>query len=256
MDIQYASDLHLEFPDNTEYLAAHPLEVKGDILVLAGDTIVLMDDEWKKHPFFDWCAANYRETFLLPGNHEYYGGEEVNNRFWNYEYFVRENVRYINNKSVRIDDTELFFTTLWTKVPEKNLVAVELCMNDCRLIQLAGGIFNALDYSKLHKRCVVWLAQAMLTSDAKHKIVVTHHQPTLRYSNPERNLGPVGSAYMVDMDSFICRFRPEYWIHGHTHYNGGSGTVIGKTTLLCNQMGYVKYKQNGTFSHDAHIHIE
>ena len=38
MKIQFVSDLHLEFPDNRAWLAAHPLEVAGDILLIAGDT--------------------------------------------------------------------------------------------------------------------------------------------------------------------------------------------------------------------------
>ena len=37
MKIQYASDLHLEFAENSSYIKHNPLKVTGDILILAGE---------------------------------------------------------------------------------------------------------------------------------------------------------------------------------------------------------------------------
>lgn len=43
MKIQYMSDLHLEFADNSRYFKHNELPVTGEILVLAGDVFYLKD---------------------------------------------------------------------------------------------------------------------------------------------------------------------------------------------------------------------
>ena len=67
MKIQYASDLHLEFADNWRYLKENPLQVTGDILVLAGDIGYLGDENYSKHPFWDW-ASGHCPKFCVNGN--------------------------------------------------------------------------------------------------------------------------------------------------------------------------------------------
>lgn len=253
MKIQYASDLHLEFRENTVFLTAHPLEVSGDILVLAGDIHVFRGRAWERHPFFDWCAEHYLQTYIIPGNHEYYDGVELCERFDDYEYFIRENVRYINNRSAVMNGVELFFTTLWSIIQPVEIVTVQMGLTDCRRIKYQGRGFTAHDYETLHRQSLSWLGNALQQSKASQKVVVTHHQPTLRFSDPRFVNSAINSAFAVDIDNFIEQSGADYWIYGHTHHNGGCGTRIGHTALLCNQLGYVRHSEHIGFSHDACI---
>ena len=229
MKIQYASDLHLEFAENRNFIENGGITPVGDVLVLAGDVSYLRDRNMMKRRFFDWAAEHFRETFIVPGNHEFYHGYDIAQTMEDYEFAYRDNVRYLNNRSVVLGNTELFFTTLWTRIG----------MNDFRHGILGGARFCANDVDGLHGQCMDWLSGVLAASTAKHKVVVTHHCPTLRDAFNGYPGGALNSAFQVDLDAFLEKCGAEYWIYGHTHFSGGSGSKIGDTTLLCNQLGYV-----------------
>lgn len=250
MKIQYASDLHLEFAANRDYIKQDGILPSGDILVLAGDISYLGDKKMMKRDFFDWCSEHYTQTLIVPGNHEFYHGYDIAKTMEDFEYPYRQNVSYLNNKSIVIGNTELFFTTLWTRIDPIHLYAIERGMTDFRYGVLDNRRFCANDVDSLHKKCLQWLKQALLASTAAHKVIVTHHCPTFR---PQFNAYPDGtlnSAFQVDLDSFIETSGADYWIYGHTHFHGGSGETIGKTRLLCNQLGYVFCHEHRHFHKD------
>ncbi|MBR5703085.1 MAG: metallophosphoesterase [Bacteroidales bacterium] len=255
MKIQYASDLHLEFAENKSFIEHGGMEPVGDVLVLAGDVSYLGDRKMWKRPFWDWCAEHFRETFIVPGNHEFYGGFDIGRTMADYELIVRPNVQYLNNRSVVFGETELFFTTLWTKIDQTCLWTVQHGMNDYQYGKLNGKRFCANDVDGLHTQCIDWLSGALAASKAEHRIVVSHHCPTMRRDFNSCPGGALNSAFQVDLDAFIEGSSVDYWIYGHTHFTGGSGTKIGGTMLLCNQLGYTFYNEHIAFNGKAYIEL-
>lgn len=255
MRIQYASDLHLEFEGNRRWLSQDGLKPDGDILVLAGDITYLGVPYAFKFDFFDWCSDHFFQTLIVPGNHEFYGGFDVAETLSGFDCSLHDNVRYVNNKSVVIGDTELFFTTLWTKIDPVCLPAVQRGMNDYRLACYNGQVLKASDVDGIHQQCLSWLESAIVSSSAKHKVVVTHHCPSCRREFNNYPDGVLNSAFHVDLDACIERCGADCWIYGHTHFNGGSGTQIGSTHLFSNQLGYISYNEQLFFSPAAVVEL-
>ncbi len=241
MTIQYASDLHLEFQQNTKWLTEHPLQVAGDVLVLAGDIILLGEEALKQHPFFDWCSSNYRLTLIVPGNHEYYkGAPALDDTLRDYDLPLRHNVHYCNNHSVTLGDTQIFLTTMWSRISPENIDCVQAGMTDFYRIIYDGDLLLAQDCATVHRRCLRWLDAALQASTARHKVVVTHHCPMM-VEDPKYKPNGLTEAFVVDMSDFIQNHSIDHWIYGHTHYNAGDGMQLGSTTMHCNQLGYVRY---------------
>jgi hypothetical protein len=66
----------------------------------------------------------------------------------------------------------------------------------------------------------------------------------------------ITQAFTVELFDFIEEYSDiiNYWIYGHHHFNTEE-FKIGNTTLLTNQLGYVRSGENDLFKMDAIIEV-
>jgi len=253
MKIQYASDLHLEFPENSDYLIKNPITPIGDILILAGD-ITYFDGKYFSNPFFDKISKNFKETFILCGNHEYYGGFDVSQHKEPFIYKVKDNVFYLNNQVIKRDNVELIFTTLWSNIPDLYKETVQKGVNDYYKVYFGDNLLTPEIQNKLHQNCLTFLKKALNQPTKKKRIVITHHLPSYSCIHPYYQGSPINSAFANNQEGLIEKLNIDYWIYGHTHANMEPIT-IGKTKLLINTFGYVHFQEHQSFQNDLIIKI-
>ena len=253
MKIQYASDLHLEFAENTRYLRENPLAVTGDVLVLAGDIGYLEDKTCDKHPFWNWAADNYEQVIAIPGNHEFYGGFDIENLHDGWSYAIRPNVHYHYNAVISLGNTELVLTTLWGQIDFLKAAETVRRVNDFRYIRCGQKTLDWTRFNEEHFRCFHFLNNSIKQSKAKHIIVVSHHVPAAALMAPEFQDSDLNGAFMVNLTDYIKAGPIEYWIYGHSHRN--VCTTVGRTVCVSNQLGYVFSNEHGSFDGAKYIEI-
>lgn len=245
MRIQFMSDLHLEFKDNAALLSQLPLQATGDVLVLAGDIIYIGNRELERSPFLSWAADHYEQVLLVAGNHEFYGGHDMAAGGGSWEYKLASNVGYFHNRVVRLGDVDFILTTLWSHIPHDQERLVNTYLNDFHKISFDGHQLTTADYNAEHARCLNFLRHAVASSKARHRVVVSHHVPTLLCSPPKLRTikdGRLLSAFTVDLTDYISQAPVDVWIYGHSHSN--FGVNLGGTRVLSNQLGYVFRGEN------------
>ncbi len=244
LNIQYCSDLHLEFPENRAFIKDHPLHPKGDILLLAGD--IMPFSQMEKHDeFFDEICAKFKTVYWIPGNHEYYHFDAAKkNGVMNER--IRENVFLVNNITIEQLDVRFIFSTLWTKISPLYEPHITYGMNDFRVIRYNGGRFSAIEYNRLHRESLNFIRGELNKNYTGKTILVTHHVPTFM-NYPEQYKGSLlNEGFAVELFDFIEQSGIDCWIYGHHHCNT-SDFVIGSTTMLTNQLGYVRAGEHHLF---------
>jgi len=252
LKIQYCSDLHLEFAENKKFIKQNPITPVGDIFLLAGD-IILFNQIDKHKDFFKYISDNFKQTYWIPGNHEYYHFDAATKSGIINEK-ITSNVSLVNNIAVQHENVNLIFTTLWSKISPENEWLIERRMNDFHVIKYDDHRLSSQQFNLFHAQSMEFLLSAIQQNASASSIVVTHHVPTL-LNYPEVYRGSdLNEAFAVELFDLIEKSNINYWIYGHHHFNTADFT-IGNTRLLTNQLGYIHAGEHELFQQDKIIHI-
>jgi predicted phosphohydrolase len=227
------------------------LKACGDILILAGD-IVPLHDEFLNNPFFSYISRNYKQVFWVPGNHEYYY-RNIFDFGSSFNMKLRDNITVLNNTVLQVEDIHFIFSTLWTKIGEKNEKYIELNVSDFEFITNNDKKFRVKDLNKLHNESLNFIKQST-NPEVTKTVIVTHHLPSIRCNKSEHNKSIINEAFSVDLTGFIETSNVNFWIYGHSHFNQ-KPIHIGKTILLTNQLGYIQQNEHNGFRNNAYFSL-
>ncbi len=236
MIIQYTSDLHLEFPENKNFLKTNPIQALGDVLLLTGDIVpfAVMD---KHADFFDFLSDNFKTTYWIPGNHEYYYFD-LAKKCGVLNENIRNNVHLVNNLSIIQDDVRFIFSTLWTKISPANHWKIERSLSDFHVIKYNNKRFTIEEFNQLHQESIAFIEHELQLNHDGKTVVATHHVPTF-VNYPEQYKGDaLNEAFAVELFDMIYNSKINYWVFGHHHHNR-EPFKLGNTNMLTNQLGYV-----------------
>lgn len=251
MKVQFCSDLHLEFASNRKYLKHHPIIPSADVLIIAGDTYYL-NKHYEDLDFINKVADEFERVYLIPGNHEYYGGFDVATALEPSLKAIKSNVFMVNNQSIEIEGVNFIFSTMWSKI-EKNILELMRGMMDFRQIKYKNEAFNINHFNELHEVAFNFIKKAV-NSKGK-KVVVTHHLPSSNCNADEFKGSVLNEAFCVEKTNFILNNEIDCWIYGHSHRNI-KDFKIGNTKMLTNQFGYVDWNEHKSFNRQKVIEIK
>jgi len=263
MKINLVSDMHINFQD---------IELPGgDVLVMAGDIIeaghlrladnakqnVFIADRYRR--FFKEEMPKYRHVVYVCGNHEHYSNsyDDTHDRI---QKELPDNVHFLENDFVKIDDVWFFGGTFWTDMNKGDPITMHTLkhgMMDFKCIKFKDSIEVQTGYGDSYwtsqftpayakgvfHKTVENLKQFLETHPDEKVVVVSHHAPTELSIDPfYKNEYHMNGGYHSRLSDFIMdHTNIKVWCHGHMH--NFTDYMIGDTRVIANPRGYKGYEQ-------------
>ena len=232
MKLRYFSDIHLEFikPNKLQNILKHMVQKEDEILILAGDIGNPYSENY--YNFMKHINQEFKKTFVIAGNHEYYGKYSMENtKNHMKEYFQQHpNISFLENQIEKYNGVNFLGTTLWSHISKP-----EYEIND--LYEIPN--FDHKKYNKLNKSCIDFMKTA-LQKDEKY-VIITHHLPSqslIHEKYKTTQMLPYNQWFYCDMDEFIKKnsHKIAAWIYGHTHTP--LEQILYDIPMCCNPIGY------------------
>jgi len=238
VEIQIASDLHIEYkndhiPNPLDYITP-----TADILILAGDIGSLYKIE-QLEGFLLKLSPHFKYIIYVPGNQEYYMFQEYKplemhfllDRLYKIEQDIT-NLYILNKSSIMIEDVCITGCTLWS----------DLKINIPKFIVRINGISNEI-YTQKFKTELNYIKKMIdhCNNNNLKLMVVTHYCPT--YKALGQHHKRFSSLYVTNLDYLLNQNKIHTWVCGHIHKNFDFVTE-GGTRVVGNQKGKPKDKIN------------
>jgi len=237
MKLQILSDQHLEFKQNLRYFISR-CHKRADTLLIAGDLLPYNDKTYDSI-VKNRILTKWKNTIVIPGNHEFYGSDVDDPFFGSAENTISldngNTCHYVNNKVLEINGIYYVCSTLWSYVDPINAYEIQNGVNDYHKI---GGL-TVDKMNEIHMKNREWFVEAMNEiPEGKRCIVMTHHVPSYNFISERWRGNRLNDAFSADMDVFIMNYghKISHWIHGHSH--DFLDTTVNGIRFIRNPMGY------------------
>lgn len=240
MKIQVVNDLHLEFGHWPE------LPVCGEVLTVAGD-LCTWTNIYEGINWLNEQAKKFAHVFVVPGNHEYYGGQyQKVRRYWTAEIEkdLAPNAICLAGPSIyKYKGVGFIGDTLWTDLknndPLAKLMFQNHMMDTVKCLGLTADV--VIDENQYTKEDIEGLIHHNLDIPI---VLITHHLPFERAIAPQwkgDHLNPAFANYDNWAEALLHWGNIKMWHFGHTHTP--TRFTHKECEFVCNPFGYYKYEE-------------
>lgn len=249
MELQYISDIHLEFYKSVIKLEDFLTPV-APYLAILGDLGYCATTQYQD--FVKQASEKFTKVFIISGNHEYYATtfesrptiDEIDKQI-SETCAKYQNVYFLNNTEHHIDNTTVVLgSTLWSNIDNDKKHIVKQCQNDYRSIYVWDPthqykiLVTVDDTVAMFNKNVQWLNESISKYSDKKIIILTHYLPSYKLISDTYKGSDTNCAYASNLD-YLMENNPQilYWLCGHTHTP--ANMIIGSCQCCINPVGYV-----------------